>query len=124
MPIHNYDGLMFVGREDIAEQIITLALDPKAFEQRRRSILIEGPSNRGKSWLLCRVCELLDRQQPRQSIPCLISIADPFNNDTLEYIAKLWIVAHPHISHLFWPQIVSSATSFHQQLSELSTYFR
>lgn len=67
MPVSDYDRDSFVGRDDLAEQIVRRICTAPP---QKRSLLIEGPANRGKSWLLCRANEkLVDHQSLTALIP-------------------------------------------------------
>lgn len=79
----SYDPLSFVGREDIIKQIIADLLDPKAHARRRRSLMIEGPSGRGKTWLLSEVARRLsdpDGPYAQAGITTLYLVKEDFAN--------------------------------------------
>src|SRR5688572_5769213 len=47
-----YDPALFVGRQDVLQSLGKRLLGFSADEKRERCIVVEGPCNRGKTWLL------------------------------------------------------------------------
>lgn len=108
MPVSDYDSSSFVGRDDLVEEVIRRAF---GVPPQSRSVLIEGPANRGKSWLLCRTHEKLNDPLLYSPIisSCppiatfLFTAEDGLPFDPLWLVACIWWALHPHLPSLFWP---------------------
>jgi hypothetical protein len=72
-----HDADPFVGRDGLSDRLLSMVLDPNADDIYQRSIVIEGPPGRGKTWLLDHLSKLLAQQQP-QPIVCRIKVARDF----------------------------------------------
>lgn len=141
MPINDYDGNSFFGRDDVANAIIQHALDAQADTQHCRSLLIEGPANRGKSWLLCRVrerCQLTSPQAPQAQshgqpanppqvtspvAVCLFTKDHAQSLDLYDLVARLWAALYPCVPALLWPQSILDGDEEEIKVRKLSDFF-
>jgi len=129
MPVSDYDSASFVGRNDIVDEVIRRALTTPALI---RSLLIEGPANRGKSWVLCRTHEkLIDPAAVASIIPnsppvaiCLYSSDDARPFEPLRLVASVWWALHPYFPSLFWPTGLPDTTIKDTAIQALHSFFR
>lgn len=115
MPVSDYESTSFVGRDDIVDDVIQRAF---SVNSQSRIIMIEGPANRGKSWLLCRTQEKLQNSATRAAtalnyppiVPCFFTSdhASPF--EPLRLIAWVWWFLHPYLSDLSLPAHITDST--------------
>jgi len=140
MPINNYDSNSFFGRDDVANAIIKQALDGQANAQQSRSQLIESPAKRGKSWLLCRIQELVRHnalsppaaQQQQSSTSqtttrvavCLFTNEHAQSLNVCELVAWLWLALYPHFPHLPWPPSILNSDTEQEKISKLCAFFQ
>jgi hypothetical protein len=119
-----YDRRIFVGREELIQEIIEQALGPQANIQQYRSQLIEGPARRGKTWLLYRVGEILVEQSP--AIVCFFSKNDAHYPNLNHYFlaAKLWLSLRNYVPSHLWPTSFSNQAPEAQQLQELHDFLQ
>lgn len=93
----------FVGRDGLSKDLLAMVLAPDADEQGCRSIVIEGPTGRGKTWLLDHLCALLAQQEP-QPIICHLRVSQDFAEAPWKRLAaRLCLLAHPLLQTNDWP---------------------
>lgn len=79
-----YDKQAFVGRSEIVEKIVAWLVSPDADRDRRRSVIVEGPAGRGKSWLLKHIYEIFEPPVPAELarpdvVACLFRAGEDFS---------------------------------------------
>jgi hypothetical protein len=106
LPYH-YDSAGFVGREDIVTYIIDMLYGYRDNPLKSRGFLVDGPSKRGKTWLMRRIEESLHSDgKALKVVVCLFEGRDftgaqSLSEDlTCDLLSRLFIVAHNHISEL------------------------
>lgn len=125
----DYHRDRFVGREDVVDTVIRRAIGPPP---QNRSLLIEGPANRGKSWLLRRTDEKLRDRTALAAIvpdcptlaPCLFIRDDaqqPF--DPLRLIARIWWALSPFVANLPLPGDLAGSTDDTTAITHITTHF-
>lgn len=99
MPVSDYDPNSFVGRDDLVHEIVLRV----AKNSGTRKLLVEGPANRGKSWLLCRIRDTLNDPallttivaSPPPLVATLFSSEDCHPFDLHKLVACLWLNLQP-----------------------------
>lgn len=132
MPVDDYDRGSCFGRDEIVDAIISLVFSDRP---QYRGLLIEGPANRGKSWVVCRTRDkLTDPAELSAIIPdappvavCLFTHRSGYRNgrsfDPLWLMAEVWWALYAYLPNLFWPKNLPADAAKDQAIVALYDLF-